>query len=487
MAFLSAITPLLGTAVSEPSGAWVFFIQLFRNPAFSYGWSVIIFTILLRLVLLPLDFYQKKVSYDNKKKTEAMEPYMEKLRKQYGGDKMAMSVKQRELQKKFKYNTFGPCLPAILSLFIFITLFGGFRKIADYEIYKAYNDTKVAYVASYVSTDTAKYGAASELYNQTIEDILAADENFSKSIDLDETDFFNFITNTDYIVTNDGGEIVGHKMAFDNNNTNLITVVTAQNADADKIYDVLLKTLAQNDAAVKYKEDVRPSQRFLWIKNMWRPDAVYGMNGCSPAIIEPVIPSDKLYLGSLTSCASDYKSLSEYKKTEATSIGIEYSIVMKQVIAENNRTSNGKTAYNGYYVLAVLIIGLSILSTKFNAAGNPMPAPNAIAGGADGGANPKAPNMKMMMYMMPVMMGFFAVSSNSAFSLYMVASTGTSLLSTLLCGWLIKLYDKKKTAMAGGNKFQRYEKKPTARIGGNKPNQQNKSNQQKSNKNNKKK
>jgi len=433
-------------------------------------------------VLLPLDFYQKKVAYDNKKKTEAMEPYMEKLRKQYGGDKMAMSAKQRELQKKFKYNTFGPCLPAILSLVIFITLFGGFRKIADYEIYKAYADTKDVYVASYIATaeqNPAKFSAAKELYDETIAEIKKGDTEdiiFTPVISLDEGDFWAFVAaNTVYekdaennpVYDKEGNPVIaGCGMGLDNTNINLVKVVTDENTgatpDTNKIYDVLLKTLAQRDAAVNYKADVRPAQKFLWIKNMWRPDAVWGMNGCGFATIEPVMPDSNLYINSLTAgCAgcNDYKSMSEYKKAVKDSIGIEYSIVMKQVITDNNKTSSGKTVYNGYYVLAVLIIGLSILSTKFNAAGNPAAAPQQATGGAEPG-KPGASTMKMMMWIMPVMMGIFAISSNSAFSLYMVASTGTSLLSTMLCSWFIKLYDKTKTAKAGENKFQRYDKKP---------------------------
>ena len=465
MAFLSSIMPLLAdVAVKKPTGAWVFFIELFRNPAFSYGWSVIIFTIVLKLVLLPLDFYQKKVAYDNKKKTEAMEPYMEKLRKQYGNDKMAMSAKQRELQKKFKFNTFGPCLPALLSLFIFITLFGGFRKIADYEIYKAYNDTRTAYVSSYTETaadNPGKFNAASALYESTI-----ADTGAVKNINLNEAAFY---ARTSFIIVyGEGGVISEYKPGL-SLNTNLADTVKNENdsasPDADKIYDALLVSLAQ-DAALKEYNTHKKDLKFLWIKNMWRPDAVWGMNGCNFAAIQPVFPDADLYKNSMTSGCAGCGGMTEYKKD--TSVNAEYLTVMQKVINDNNKFEKAPDKkgnvkygnyYNGYYVLAVLIVGLSILSTKFNAAGNPAAAPQQAAGAGEPGQPGAGMNMKMMMYMMPIMMGFFAVSSNSAFSLYMVASTGTSLLSTLLCGFLIKLYDKKKTAKAEENKFKRYVKK----------------------------
>lgn len=468
MAFLSSFTALIAdVTVNAPTGPWVFFIRdVFGAIIKDYGWCVIVFTIALRLVLLPLDFYQKKVAFDNKKKTEAMEPYMEKLRKQYGNDKMAMSAKQRELQKKFKYNTFGPCLPALFSLFIFITLFGGFRKIADYEIYTAYNDTRNAYIASYMSdTDddallVNKFNELDALYDRTRPSDIP-------KIDLTAEDF-NYYLNA--------GENGAAANVLNNKSENLLEAVstTLTNNSPEvllaakaKIFDGLLRSVAQDAAVVEYDAH-KDSMKFLWIKNMWRPDAVWGMNGCSFSTIEPVVPTADLYMNSLTS-----SYMKEYKDTNKDQIKIEYGLVMEKVINVNNKSvnTNGKTVtvYNGYYILAVLIIGLSILSSKFNAAGNIASAPQSVPGAGADGKQPGMPNMKMMMWIMPIMMGVFAISSNSAFSLYMVASTGTSLLSTFLCNFGIKMYDKKKTAKAEENKFKRYEKSDNKKPDNNRP------------------
>ncbi len=436
MAFLTAaVSTLADVTVKAPGGFWVIIINLFRSFITDYGWCVIVFTVALRLILLPLDFFQKKVAYDNKKKTEAMEPYMEKLRKQYGNDRMAMSQKQRELQKKFKISTFAPCLPAILSMVIFITLFTGFRQIADFEIYTAYNDTRTAYVSSYVDESQEKYDAMAAYYQKSLDAF-----GINKTVELAKSEFDAFHLADKTVSTK-----------FEIKNSDLKAVLTNENdpdaplKDKKNIYDALLIAMAQ-EAAVDEYETHKEDMSFLWIKNMWRPDVVWGMDGCNFTGMQPVIPTAADYKKALTS-----GNMKEYKAQ--ASIDKEYGMVMDKVIAANNFTANGGKVYNGYYILAVIIVGLSFLSTKFNAAGNIASAPQAAAGSGQ----PGMPNMKMMMYIMPIMMAFFAISSNSAFSLYMVASTGTSLLSTLLCNFSIKKYDKYKTAKAEENQFRRYE------------------------------
>ena len=429
---------LADVTVNAPTGFWVAIINFFRSFITDYGWCVIVFTVSLRLVLLPLDFFQKKVSYDNKKKTEAMEPYMEKLRKQYGNDRMAMSQKQRELQKKFKVNMLGPCLPALISMVIFITLFGGFRKIADFEIYTAYNETKNAYVSSYTLDTEDKFNELDKYY----EDALEKNE-ITQNRTLDFTEF------SAYLAANKDSNM------FSIDNVNLVETLKEENdptntlyENNNNIYDALLKSMAQDSAVTQYGKQAE-GMDFLWIKNMWRPDVVWGMNGCGFSVINPVVPTVTLYKNSLT---SDY--MKEYKAD--TSVDAQYGLVMQKVISTYNNNDRGKPVYNGYYILAVIIIGLSFLSTKFNAAGSVAAAPQEAMGGA--GGQSAMPSMKMMKFLMPAMMAIFAISSNSAFALYMVASSATALLSTFLCTFAIKKYDKYKTAKAEGNKFSRYGK-----------------------------
>ncbi len=116
---------------------------LFNN----FGWTVVVFTLILKTVLLPLDIWQKKVTVKNNKVMKRMQPQLEKLQKQYQGNREMYSAKQMELYKKEGYSIFGSCLPMIFTLVVFIVVFNGFYKtvkyqneVITYELAEMYND-----------------------------------------------------------------------------------------------------------------------------------------------------------------------------------------------------------------------------------------------------------------------------------------------------------------------------------------------------------
>ena len=57
----------------------------------NYGWMIIVFTIALKLILSPLDIWQKKVSRDSMRKQEKMQPQLDKLKKQYGNNQQLLN------------------------------------------------------------------------------------------------------------------------------------------------------------------------------------------------------------------------------------------------------------------------------------------------------------------------------------------------------------------------------------------------------------
>ena len=85
-----------------------FIYQVFNN----YGLAIIIFTILIRLVLLPFNVKQHKSSLQQR----ALSPQLQELQRYYGDDKQGYSQAQMELYKKHNISMFGGCLPMILQL-----------------------------------------------------------------------------------------------------------------------------------------------------------------------------------------------------------------------------------------------------------------------------------------------------------------------------------------------------------------------------------
>lgn len=86
MAFLSnVLLSAADTVIKEPSWLWEKLLLHVFNFIGNYGWRVVFFTVCLKLLLCPLDIYQRYKARKNQKITERLKPEMEKLQKQYAG------------------------------------------------------------------------------------------------------------------------------------------------------------------------------------------------------------------------------------------------------------------------------------------------------------------------------------------------------------------------------------------------------------------
>ena len=104
----------------------------------SYGWSIVLLTILFKLLLLPLDIKQKK----GMRRQKELQPKVDAINKKYKNDKEMQSKKTMELYKKEGYSPFSGCLPMLLQLPIFFAFFGALRSIAGDQIIEMYNAAK---------------------------------------------------------------------------------------------------------------------------------------------------------------------------------------------------------------------------------------------------------------------------------------------------------------------------------------------------------
>lgn len=123
----NALSNAIGNLIYTYLYAWV--------QTWSDNWTVvgafsvttIMFTIFLKVLVSPLDIWQKAVMRKNAKKMEAMKPELEKITKQCGSNRELLAQKQRELYKKHKYSMFGSCLPLIITMAVFFIVFAGFN------------------------------------------------------------------------------------------------------------------------------------------------------------------------------------------------------------------------------------------------------------------------------------------------------------------------------------------------------------------------
>lgn len=93
----------------------------------NYGWSVVLFTLLIRMLLMPLDVKSRR----SMRKTQALQPKLDALQKKYAKDKDKLNVKMQELYKAEGINPMAGCLPMLLSLPIMFMMFTAMRVTAN--------------------------------------------------------------------------------------------------------------------------------------------------------------------------------------------------------------------------------------------------------------------------------------------------------------------------------------------------------------------
>ena len=85
----------------------------------NWGWAIVLFTILVKLVLFPLS-YKGLMSMQ---KMRDLAPKMKEIKEKYGNDPAKMNQQMMELYRKHGANPMGGCLPMLLQIPIFFALY----------------------------------------------------------------------------------------------------------------------------------------------------------------------------------------------------------------------------------------------------------------------------------------------------------------------------------------------------------------------------
>lgn len=83
------------------------------------GWALIIFTLGVRLLLLPLSHASLKAAQAMKE----LQPELKKIQKKHKGDALKLQAAQTELYKKYNVNPFAGCIPQIVQIAVLIFLY----------------------------------------------------------------------------------------------------------------------------------------------------------------------------------------------------------------------------------------------------------------------------------------------------------------------------------------------------------------------------
>jgi YidC/Oxa1 family membrane protein insertase len=85
----------------------------------SYGWTIIILTIIIKFLLYPLTLK----SFTSMKELQKIQPLMKEVQQQYKDDKQKLNQELMRLYKEHKINPMGGCLPMLLQIPILFALY----------------------------------------------------------------------------------------------------------------------------------------------------------------------------------------------------------------------------------------------------------------------------------------------------------------------------------------------------------------------------
>lgn len=475
MAVLGSVTTILGAvAATEITPFADFPWAMILNGAMSgigfYALRIILLTVCLKLVLFPLDLFQRYKMRKNQLITMRIKPQIEKLEKAYGSNPRVLQQKQAELNKREGMSYLSSCLPMIVTLVVFMWLWWALQTTANYKqfdnyvrIYDVYADAydqavgdewldatthrltdaygedfRVAYDEAFVSA-----------YDENAEDrsaavSAAADAAFSAASAVEcaerETAYYTL-----YIETYSTWFARGFEDTSAYSDTEKAADLAAEagsNSAAD-VVEQYCQTVAQNDVYDFYFHEGRyaesggyESDSFLWIKDIWSPDTPWS-NSLAPTQAE--------FETAVGTYATD-PSRSGLDEAELERIVGSYETVMARVIDE------GEYGTNGFLVLPVLAVALNVVSQIIMRR-------QQKKSGQDMAAGQNAGCMKAMVFVMPVIMGYFALSYCSAFTLYMVTNSAMSLLINLVSSAISKKMipiGGEKTGAATAETVERY-------------------------------
>lgn len=416
---------LSGLLVAEPSGVWVNIIRAFEGATKNYILGIILLTVVIKVIFSIPETIQRFSQHKMNESQAKLKPEMDKIAKKYANQPQVIKQKQNELQmQKGGKSQMGGCLVMlvvmILNLVIFTGLFTGLNTMGAYKVATQYESLKYTYVnclkvtdeyltnsgdqSIFTDLDNVKYVIENDivklLYNNEEKASVAYKTDFSDPVvEMEESTEEVVPTNNKNIVnlinkfflkTNVNPEtqetIPGGEWAD-------IILVPAAEEGQENLY---LSSAVQDAVIVNVCQTYDTTKEsFVWIDNIWASDTPFADSMGSFDGVE-----DKLGIKN-----------DEVKEQEKT---------IKNAFIEDLRGEKNKK--NGYLILPILCIALSLLSMQIPEFYNKYKAKKK------GLPYVKPQTGKAMKLIMPVLLGVFALFYNSVFAAYMLTGQIVSIV-----------------------------------------------------------
>ena len=119
----------------------------------NYGLAIIIFTLLTKLILLPLTIKQQK----SMKKTQAMQKELEEIQRLFKGDQNRIAEETQKLYTQYGVSPMSGCLPMLIQLPLIMVLYQVVREPITYILGKSASVINGAAAALGIATENNFY------------------------------------------------------------------------------------------------------------------------------------------------------------------------------------------------------------------------------------------------------------------------------------------------------------------------------------------
>ncbi len=124
------------------------FLRWFHDVGLSWGLSIIALTVVVRMVILPLTFKQVRAMQDMQRHA----PELKKLQERYKEDRERLNQETMKYYKEHSFNPLSSCLPLLLQIPVFITLFEVLRQDGPFD--RAVGEESFLFIPSLTEAST---------------------------------------------------------------------------------------------------------------------------------------------------------------------------------------------------------------------------------------------------------------------------------------------------------------------------------------------
>ena len=144
---------------------WI--IKTIYNLVQNYGVAIILFTVVVKLLLLPLNIKSQKAM----KKQQKIQPILAELQKKYANDQQKLQQEMMKLYKENNVSMTGGCLPMLIQMPILIALYQAIQKPLTYMFNVPYKEIPQDIVNKVTELKDAMIAAGHNLGNSANLDV----------------------------------------------------------------------------------------------------------------------------------------------------------------------------------------------------------------------------------------------------------------------------------------------------------------------------